>query len=261
MRRAARTRITGSWAVRAGIALALCVAAAICLTRPALALSEIQRQDAPANPGSPSDDPIEQQTLPPVDQMPLPPSTTPGAAQPEDVTPGDGDEPKDSARPDVDPEEPVPPVLYDLTQLPDPVRRLRERLVEACKSGDIEKLRPFLETGENATQLSFGGVDGDPIAYLKEISGDKEGAEVMAILLDVLDAGYVHMDAGTSNELYVWPYFFAVPLGKLTAAQRVELFRIVTAGDYEEMKPYGSYTFYRLGITPEGRWSFFVQGD
>jgi hypothetical protein len=244
--------------MRAAIGLALCAAAAV-LARPgtALALSEIQRQDAPtANPNS-SDNQIEQQTLPPLDQVPLPPSTTPGAEQPENVTPGD----EDSAQPDVDADEPVPPVQYDLAMLPEPVRRLRERLIEACKSGDIEKLRPYLETGENATQLSFGGVDGDPIAYLKEVSGDKEGAEVMAILLDVLDAGYVQMDPGTPNELYVWPYFFAVPLGKLTAPQRVELFRIVTAGDYEEMKPYGSYTFYRIGITPEGRWSFFVEGD
>ena len=249
--------------MRAVVALALCAAAAvvICPPRPALALSEIQRQDTPASPDSNSSDPIEQQTLPPVDQVPLPPSTSPGAEQPGDATPGNEDEPKDTTRPDVEPDEPVPPVLYDLTLLPEPVRRLRERLIEACKSGDIEKLRPYLETGENATQLSFGGVDGDPIAYLKEVSGDKEGAEVMAILLDVLDAGYVQMDPGTPNELYVWPYFFAVPLGKLTAPQRVELFRIVTAGDYEEMKPYGSYTFYRIGITPEGRWSFFVEGD
>lgn len=258
MRRAARTRHSTPWAVRAWTGLLLCAAVAtLALPRPALALSEIQRQDAPTA-APDSDDSIEQQTLPPVDQ--LPPSTTPGA-EPDSAAPGDGEQPLDNARPNLDPDEPVPPVLYDLAQLPEPVRRLRERLVEACKSGDIEKLRPYLETGENATQLSFGGVDGDPIAYLKEVSGDKQGAEVLAILLDVLDAGYVRLDPGTPNELYVWPYFFAVPLDKLTAAQRVELFRIVTAGDYDEMKPYGSYTFYRIGITPEGRWSFFVEGD
>ena len=36
--------------------------------------------------------------------------------------------------------------------------------------------------------------------------------------------------------MYVWPYFFAVPLDRLTPRQRVELFKIVTAGDYEDMK-------------------------
>jgi hypothetical protein len=41
----------------------------------------------------------------------------------------------------------------------------------------------------------------------------------------------------------VWPYFFAVPLEELTAPQRVELFTLVTAGDYEEMKNFGAYIF------------------
>jgi hypothetical protein len=27
------------------------------------------------------------------------------------------------------------------------------------------------------------------------------------------------------------------------------------------MKNYGAYIFYRSGITPEGRWQFFVAGD
>ena len=68
----------------------------------------------------------------------------------------------------------------------------------------------------------------------------------------MLNAGYVHVDAGTPQELYVWPYFFALPLDKLDARQRVELFKIVTAGDYDDMKQFGAYIFYRVGITPTG---------
>jgi hypothetical protein len=41
----------------------------------------------------------------------------------------------------------------------------------------------------------------------------------------------------------------------------VELFKIVTAGDYEDMKTYDAYVFYRVGITSQGRWAFFVAGD
>ena len=48
-------------------------------------------------------------------------------------------------------------------------------IMEACKSGDVEKLRPLLETGENGTQLSFGGVDGDPIAFLKGSRATRRG--------------------------------------------------------------------------------------
>ena len=52
-----------------------------------------------------------------------------------------------------------------------------------------------------------------------------------------------------------------MPLDKLDAKQRVELFKIVTAGDYDDMKQFGAYIFYRVGITPAGHWAFFVAGD
>ena len=83
----------------------------------------------------------------------------------------------------------------------------------------------------------------------------------MAILLEVLEAGYVHLNAGKPEELYVWPYFFAIPLDKLTDQQRVELFKLVTSGDYEDMKSFGAYIFYRLGISPDGSWRFFLAGE
>ena len=98
----------------------------------------------------------------------------------------------------------------------------------------------------------------------KEVKLWKKGTmdqEILAILEEVLSAGYVHVDAGTPQELYVWPYFFALPLDKLDAKQRVELFKIVTAGDFDDMKQFGAYIFYRVGITPAGQWTFFVAGD
>ncbi|RST85937.1 hypothetical protein EJC49_13085 [Aquibium carbonis] len=138
---------------------------------------------------------------------------------------------------------------------------MRELILEACRSGEPERLRPLIGMGDGATQLSFGGDSDDPIAFLVEMSGDDRGQEILAILLEVLEAGYVHLSPGTPAEVYVFPYFFAVPLEQLTNPQRVELFKIVTAGDVEEMKVYGAYTFYRAGFAPDGRWLFFVAGD
>ena len=43
---------------------------------------------------------------------------------------------------------------------------------------------------------------------------------------------------------------------KVTAA-----FKIITAGDYDDMKAYGTYSFYRVGITPNGVWKYFISGD
>lgn len=209
--------------------------------------------------------PAEQAPTPPRITIPLPdPIVIP--RDPDKSAPGDapadapGDAPAD-VEGAQDEDEPVPEVLYDLSLLPEPVRRMRDLIVEACLSGDIERLRPLVGSGENATQLSFGATSGDPIAFLRELSGDEEGHEILAILYEVLTAGYVKLDEGTPEEMYVWPYFFAVPLGELTPRQRVELFKIVTAGDYEDMKNYGAYIFYRTGLSPEGRWLFFVAGD
>lgn len=156
----------------------------------------------------------------------------------------------------------TPPIIQrDLADLPFPVRRMHELLIEAAKSGDVDRLRPYVGVGPEATMLTFGGLEGDPIEFLKSMSGDEEGYEIMAILQEVLEAGYVHLDKGTDNEIYVWPYFFAYPLDKLSPAQRVEMYRLMTHGDYEEMKTFGAYIFYRVGISPAGRWRFFVAGD
>lgn len=164
-------------------------------------------------------------------------------------------------RPDTRRDKAQPEVIYDLDRLPEPVRRMRRLIVEAARSGDIERLRPLLGTGEHPTQLSLGVVETDPIQFLREVSGDDQGHEILAILLEVMEAGFVRLNPGTERELYVWPYFFALPLEGLTPEQRVELFTLVTAGDYADMKTFGAYIFYRAAITPEGHWLFFVAGD
>ncbi len=158
-------------------------------------------------------------------------------------------------------EQEIPQVSYDLEALPFPTRRMHQLILEATKTGDIEKLRAFIGTGDSMTMLSLGGVEGDPIEFLKNETGDEKGHEILAILEEILQAGYVHLDKGTDREVYVWPYFFAYPIDKLTDPQMVELFRIVTYGDFQDMRDFGGYIFYRAGITPSGRWTFFVAGD
>lgn len=159
------------------------------------------------------------------------------------------------------PQGPPPPILRDFSALPEPVQRMRTLILEAAGTGDIEKLRDLIGIGETATTLSIGGLEGDPIEFLKTLSGDVDGFEVLGILIEILETGYVHMDNGTDEEMYIWPYFFAYPLDKLTPEQNVELYTILTAGDVEDSLNFGGYVFYRVGIKPDGQWSFFVAGD
>ncbi|ORE94861.1 hypothetical protein [Aurantimonas sp. 22II-16-19i] len=169
---------------------------------------------------------------------------------------------EDSAASPAAPAQPLAAEIgHDEQTLPAPVRELRTKLIEAARTGDIEAIRPLFQTGEDATVVSFGDPPADPVAFLKSASGDGEGIEILAILIDVLSAGYARVEAGSDDEIFVWPYFTQVDLSRLTKPQLVELFRIVTAGDYQSMIDFGAYNFYRVGITPDGKLQFFVAGD
>jgi hypothetical protein len=185
----------------------------------------------------------------------------PGLPMPDSLVKKPGDK-TDSADEDKAEEPAVPAeIIFDMNKLPEPVKKLRVAIVEAAASGDIERLRPLMKNGTDTTQVSIGDAPEDPIAALKSLSGDKEGREVLGILLDIISTGAALVDKGTPNELYVWPYFAEKRLDSLTPPEIVELYRIVTAADVADMKEFGSYNFYRIGISPDGKWKFFVAGD
>jgi hypothetical protein len=153
-----------------------------------------------------------------------------------------------------------PEIVRDLSRLPDKVRQTRERILEAAKSGDPNRVVTVMQANEVMPVFSFGG-DKDPLAFWKTSYPDSEGIEALAILIEVLESPYVLLDKGTAQEMYVWPYFYGMPLEKLTPEQKVELFRLITGSDWKEMQEFGAYIFYRVGIGPDGVWHFFVAGD
>ncbi len=166
----------------------------------------------------------------------------------------------EAAEPSPAIEQALPEVQYDPGLLPEPVRVMRDKILEAAKSGDPEKLRPVIESNEMPPSFTFGE-ETDPIKGLISASVDGKGREVLAILAELMEAGYAHVDKGTPQEMYLWPYFARYPLDKLSPPQLVEVFRIVTAAEYEEMLNFGAYNFYRVGIGPDGTWHFFIAGD
>jgi hypothetical protein len=152
---------------------------------------------------------------------------------------------------------PLPEVHYGEAGLPEPVRKTRAAILEAAHSGDIEALRSVLETSEMPPVLARGDV-GDPITFLKESSGDQEGREILAILIDLLEAGWVRLNPGQPGEMYVWPYFAAMPIDRLNPQQLVELYRILTAADVDEMRAYDAWLFFKIGIGADGSWHYFM---
>lgn len=245
-------RIQRFSAVRTALISGLLAGASLlCLPSSSMALSELQgtkiAQQTPA--AQPQSQPAPTQTAPAKETAPA--TQSPSLSSPQETNKVTAEDTKHANL----------EVMYDFSKAPEPVRKMREKLVEAAASGDPEKLRPLLSEGAEPTALALGSDNGDPIATIKSVSGDPDGVEVLAIMMDVLNAGFVHVNPGTSDDAYVWPYFAEKPLNTLTLREKVELMRIVTAGDYENMLDAGNYNFFRIGIAPDGKWKFFTAGD
>ena len=127
----------------------------------------------------------------------------------------------------------------------------------------LERLRPLMNIGGGLkqTQVTADDPGEDPIKTLHDLSGDPDGIEILSILLDIMSTGFAHVGQGTPDEMYVWPYFAEKDIKTLTTPEKVDLMRIVTAGDYADMLEFGGYNFYRVGITPDGKWKFFTSGE
>jgi hypothetical protein len=148
-------------------------------------------------------------------------------------------------------------VLYDFNALPDPVKRMLQQIATAAESGEIENMRPVLESNELKPMVAGAYVD-DPIAYWKKQSADGAGRDILAGMINVLSTGFVKTGKG-DEAMYVWPYFAETDLAKLKPAQEVELYRIVPPSLAVPMKKTGKYIYYRLGIAPNGVWHYFIQ--
>jgi hypothetical protein len=145
----------------------------------------------------------------------------------------------------------------DISKLPPQVQRMRQAILQAAASGDIEQLR--LPIDMNELPPVFGkGRQQDPIAYFKSVSGDGKGREILAILYNLLTTGYAITDPGTKNEMIVWPYHAAVPLSSLTPSQEVELYRFLPPARFKEMAARGKYSFYSIGMGRDGVWHYFT---
>ena len=138
---------------------------------------------------------------------------------------------------------------------------MRDHIGEAIQSGQIEDLKIAIEWNELRPVFGADAQD-DPISYFRNRSGDGQGREILAIMANILAAGYVIEPLGAdieNNRIYIWPYFAEIPLAQLTPAQQVELLRITSVDAFKKMMKTGKYSGYRLSIGADGTWHEFVK--
>lgn len=202
----------------------------LAMSQPVLALSDLQ----PATNGAPA-------------------ATAPAAEATKPAS--DAATPTDASKP----AEKSVEISFDVAKAPAAVQKMRQEIIDAATAGDVKKIAELMKASH--TDLGPDNSGNDIESSLKDMSGDGDGLEILSIILDVLSTGYAHVDAGTPNELYVWPYFTHKQLDKMTPAEKVDIMRLVTAGDFADMLEYGNYNFYRVGITPDGKWKLFLSGN
>lgn len=151
-------------------------------------------------------------------------------------------------------------VLRDVALLPASVKRTRDRLIAAARTGDLDAVKAVVAASPVRVILDPSGSE-EAIKIWRTQYPDSEGREVLAILLNILDSGFVRLSPDTPDEIYVWPYFAHVPVKTLDPPQLVELFRLVTAYDYQQMRASDTYSFFKLGIGVDGTLHYFVVGE
>ncbi len=155
---------------------------------------------------------------------------------------------------------PTPQISDDISALPVNVQATRAALINAARTGDIEKLRPIIEEQEFPPNVSFGEFD-DPLDYLKFASEDDDGRQILGLLVDLLDQPYAFYPDSGGEITYIWPYLSEIDPNALTPDQQVDAYRLLNTAQLEEMKEFGAWYYWRLYIKETGEWTVFVAGD
>jgi hypothetical protein len=134
--------------------------------------------------------------------------------------------------------------------LPPAVAATRESILEAAAAGDVGRLADLALAGSGSFTYSFGGNNPPSREELLEAWQDPELLETMVTLLNL-----PHTE---QDGIFAWPSAFSSnPTDEDWAAVEV----LYSEEEIAQMKQFGGYIGYRIGITAQGDWIFFVAGD
>ncbi len=151
----------------------------------------------------------------------------------------------------------------DTGPLPAPVEEMRQALLAAAHTGNIDDLRVPLDWNEMKPEVGAPAGE-DPIAYWRKTSGDGNGRDVLAAIANILAMRAAELPLGRdleNNTVYVWPYLAELALDKLTPAQEVDLLRLVSPAEAKTMREKKKWTWWRLTIGADGTWHSFKKAE
>jgi len=158
-----------------------------------------------------------------------------------------------AAEPDCSAQGTTPAEVVDVAELPAEVAALRDFLADAALRCDEQLLFTAIEESE-MFNYSFGD-QGDAIGFWWELESD--GDEPYRRIVDVLSTTPALADGG---EVWVWPGVTTGREETRTPELLAELDGWVEASDLASLDEVG-YLGWRIGISSDGEWRFFVRGD
>ena len=144
--------------------------------------------------------------------------------------------------------------------LPRPVREMRDMILAAVATGQLDELIGAIEWNE--IRPDFGEPAGDVSwsAHLKSLSADGTGGDVLEIIGRILALPAARLPVGRdfeNNALYVWPYLAERPLDNLSPSEADDLGRLLPEAVAREVRAQKRWVWWRLAIGADGTWHVF----
>ena len=153
--------------------------------------------------------------------------------------------------------------MTDAAALPRAVVAIRQKILQACATRDIEALRIPIDWNEVRPLFERGvkrAPGEDPIERLKALSFDGKGEEILTLLRNVLRQAYVIETRG-NTKMFVWPAFALKPPVDPTPDERQLMLACVRFADLGRADKAGRPPPMRIGIAADGVWHYFWSAD
>ncbi|PWB81655.1 MAG: hypothetical protein C3F11_14660 [Methylocystaceae bacterium] len=147
----------------------------------------------------------------------------------------------------------------DIAALPAGVRAMRDKILSACETNDIEALRIPIDWNEVRPLFERGvkhPAGTDPIEVLKSLSFDRKGREILALAQAVLAQPFVRVTRGPF-ESYEWPAFARHASPPANEDEARALWACVRFADLARSNERGRPHVMRLGVGADGVWHYF----
>ncbi len=142
--------------------------------------------------------------------------------------------------------------------LPDTVETKRQAIYDAVLTRDYKTLAAQASPNFH---YSFGGeYEGGFEGYLR-LAETTEKESVFDIIPTLLQLPYAFKANQSSEGIYTWPSVFTKEPSEWTEEDLVMMRTFLTEEQIKSYREFGGYMYYRLGITEDGEWIFYLAGD